>query len=232
MATEKQIAFIKKLLDDKREILVQSLESAKSAGLSTTVAEQNIAFVESLALDESLSDKQASSLIEYLKSHTLRIIRDDLHTVEEWEGDIRVLAPGMQALRFLTIKGRTIGSALIAPEPERHEETTEQPVVTKKRTAGNKKNNERVYVGISFYELDVYSHRPRFEIVYVGLPGDSKEAVEYMATKEAMRWGDGSFSEAVWINDTMEKNLFIVTESAAKRSYKTAYNHWLESDPE
>ncbi len=90
--------------------------------------------------------------------------------------------------------------------------------------AGNKKNNERVYVAISYYEVNPYSHRPDYQVLGVTEPGKSKQRTEFDAEDVIMRDYQGIYAE------TLRKNLFVVTESAAKRSYKTAYNHWLESD--
>lgn len=81
-------------------------------------------------------------------------------------------------------------------------------------------------VAISYYELDVWTHRPRFEIIHLGLYGEAKDSVEENARNEiATMPVPGEI-----YRETYQKNLFIVSESAAKRSYKRAWNNWLEQD--
>lgn len=80
------------------------------------------------------------------------------------------------------------------------------------------------FVGISYYELDVWTHRPRHQIINIGLYGEMKDSVEEVARNEiATLPVPGEI-----YRQTLQKNLFIVSESAVKRSYKRAWQSFTE----
>ena len=87
------------------------------------------------------------------------------------------------------------------------------------------KNATRRYVAISYTELDAWTMRPCYSIEYVGDAGESKDSVEEKAQRAIC--GDQWNNAKDIHTDTALKNLFVVTESAAKRSYSAAYNHYL-----
>lgn len=89
--------------------------------------------------------------------------------------------------------------------------------------AGNIKKSERSYVAFSAYEQDAYTHKMDWFVLYAGDKGESKEDVEQMALMCAQERFEGI------ILDTVQKNLFVVTERAAKRSYKAAWDFFVES---
>lgn len=90
---------------------------------------------------------------------------------------------------------------------------------------GNIKTSERQYVAISWYEKDVWTHKPRYQVIVVGDKGETKEQVEWQALENEAT----SYSQT---RQTLLKNLFVVSLSACKKAYRQAYNAWLLETPD
>ena len=85
------------------------------------------------------------------------------------------------------------------------------------------KKAERVYVALSYFQVDAWTHKPSYIVLAVGKAGESKDSLLDTAEQEVQKEANSGL-----MFDTLIKNTFIISMSAFKRSYSRLYQSWLE----